>query len=531
MNDIELTSEHIKAVNRQRRIIFQDDVLANQPFRIEPVSSKLLNHAIDFYMSRLDEKPNQIDSVWFEWGEGNTAVWPSNILPRTKNVFPKWWETGIDPIQVLLEETRKRGREVFFSYRINGSDNDPMFDPPHPMDKPIPMKAEHPDWLIQLWHSFWNFAVKEVRDLKVNILREVAEMYDFDGISIDFARVPALFEQEHQWENRDFLTDFIREVRLMLLEVEKQRGRPFLLAARVPENIMGCHFDGMEVERWAREKLVDIFVLGCRSSDVDIAAFRRITAGTGIKLYPCWDEHHSSDGYHEAPIEVYRGVYANWWGQEADGVHTFNLTHSSSSDRWEVQCQIYREIGSPETLKYKDKVFYVQRRGGGHGPNVVPNPDDWSTPRHMYFNTNMFAPLPATLANDGKTDTLFTLTAADDVNATADKIEEITFRMLLSDSTTKDLLQTERLEQAVIEGFMNHKNIPPAIGIEEFIEVRVNNILLAPAKVEGGWLVFTVQPQQLTVGDNLVGVKVTKRPPDVRDKIIIEKLELHINYR
>ena len=35
----------------------------------------------------------------------------------------------------LLKESRKRGREVFFSYRINGSDNDRLFDPLfHPLD-------------------------------------------------------------------------------------------------------------------------------------------------------------------------------------------------------------------------------------------------------------------------------------------------------------------------------------------------------------------------------------------------------------
>ena len=43
----------------------------------------------------------------------------------------------------------------------------------------------------------------------------------------------------------------------------------------------------------------------------------------------------------------------------------------------------------------KDKAFVVQRRGGGHGPTVIPNPEDWSTPRSHYANTCMLAPLPA----------------------------------------------------------------------------------------------------------------------------------------
>ena len=247
-------------------------------------------------------------------------------------------------------------------------------------------------------------------------------------IQIDFARVPVLFPAGEQWEHRDLLTEFMRSVRLILLEIERKRDHPFLLAARVPENIMGCHFDGINVERWAREKLVDILVPGCRSSDVDVEAFSRITAGTGIKVYPSWDDHHSSDGYHGAPIEAYRGVTANWWSKGADGIQPFNLCFSASEDRaaqldlpanerWDVQRQIYREIGSQETLEGLDRIFYVERRGGGHHESVVPNPQAWSTPRQMYFNTNMFAPLPTPLANDGKADTLLPLFVADDVNA------------------------------------------------------------------------------------------------------------------
>ena len=74
--------------------------------------------------------------------------------------------------------------------------------------------------------------------MKLNVVREVAEMYDFDGIQIDFARIPVLFPEE-QWLHRDILTDFMRAVRTTLLDIEEKRGRPLLLAARIPEDLMG----------------------------------------------------------------------------------------------------------------------------------------------------------------------------------------------------------------------------------------------------------------------------------------------------
>ena len=514
MAGIKLTGKHIQAANRQRRIIFHHDAGASAGGieNVTPDQSNV-NAVVDYFLADIDEEGNQIDSVWYDWSEGNHAAWPSQVITSLPRLFPAWQQAGVDLVGLMLEETHKRGREVFFSYRVNGGDHDQGFSLP-------PMKAEHSEWLHKPYpnmvHIMWDLAFEGVHEYKLSILREMAEMYSFDGISIDFARNPTAFPVGEQWEKRERLTDFMREVRLMLLEIEQQRGRPFLLAARVPENIMGCHYDGMDVETWARERLVDIFVLGDRSTDVDLEAFRRITAGTGIKLYPCWSDHHASDGYQDAPIEVLRGVYANWWSQAPDGVYAFNFFPGSPettaqigrppSPRWQVQREMFAQIGSPETLQYTDKVFYVQRRGGGHGPEVVPSPDDWHTPRHSYGLTNMFAPLPAPLANDGKADTLLTLKVADDVNAAADTIEALNLRVLLSDPAGQALTA-------------------------ELIEVRINNLLLGPGRVEAGWLVFPVEPIQLAVSDNLVGVRVTNRPPEVREEIHIEKLELHVDYR
>ena len=533
LNGLTISHDHIEAINRQRRIIFQDDVLANDVFRTDEVGTERLDKIVNFYMSRLDEQPNQIDSIWFEWGEGNTAVWPSEVIPCTENVFPRWWAAGIDPVEVLLTEAKKRGREVFFSYRINGSDNDDLFDPPRPFDQPIPLKAEHPDWLIYKWHPYWNFSFKGVRDLKLNVVREVAEMYDFDGIQIDFARIPVLFPEE-QWLHHDILTDFMHNIRTTLLDIGEKRGRPLLMAARVPEDLMGCHFDGMDVEAWVRDFLVDILVVGTRTANADVAAFRRITVDTPIKLYPSFDDHHSTDGYREPDLEVWRGTCANWWLQNPDGMHTFNLMVSSPesaqnlginpSPRWETQRKVFSEIGSSDTLKGVDKVFFVERRGGGHAEYVVPSPANWHTPRHMYFQTNMLATLPAALVDDGGEDTLLTLNVADDVNAASAEIDQITLRIAISDEAGEALSVNERLEN-----------------LGSRVEVRLNNILLDTPRTETvenskgdsfeNWLIFTAPARYLAVGANLVGVRLNQRLPAVFGRIQIEKLELHIRYR
>ena len=286
--------------------------------------------------------------------------------------------------------------------------------------------------------------------------------------------------------------------------------------------------------------------MGCRSFDVDIPAFRRITEGTNIKLYPCIDDHHASDGYQWPPIEVMRGVAANWYHQGADGIQTFNFAHATpeGTDRllgqmylekgWETHQQAYHEIGDADGLKHKNKIFVVQRRGGGHGTIVIPNPEDWSTPRFMYFNTNMFGQLPAPLDNDSKVDTLLTITVADNVDTEVERVDRITLRLLLSDLEAENLTDDERLRPVTV-ATIGHpgtlQNTPAAKGIEDQIEVRVNNILLGTPRIEEGWLTFAVEPKFLAVGDNLVGLRVTERSADAQHQILIEKLEVHLEYR
>ena len=538
-----LFAEHIAAIERERRVVVNFDAFPSM-MHLPSIDVEQMKAALFEF---IDDPRTRIDSVWWNFTEGNEAYWPSKVLPFIEAPpYGEWAETGFDPVQTLLDETRRRGLETFFSYRINGSDNDVPGRTPK-----LAMKEEHPDWLIHTWNKtigdasgerlngYWNFSVEGVRDYKLSILEEIAEQYDYDGMEIDFARVCPVLPPGRQWESRGALTEFMRALRSMLLRVGDSRERPFLLAARVPENLVGCHMDGLDVETWVRERLVDIFTLGCRSYDVDIAAFRRITQGTHIRLYPALDDHHSTDGYQFPPIEVFRGVMANWLHQGADGLQAFNFAYARSETLekygmrdmwpgWPTHLQFYRELADVDAMMEHSKVFVAQRRGGGHGPFVVPNPEDWITPRWMYFNTNMFAPLPVALDPEGRADTLLQVYVGEEVPDDA----IVTFHLLLSDESAAQLPDNERLAHVLV-ATIGHpdgrlENIPPAIGIEQRVEVRLNNALLDAATVKEGWLVLDATPPQLAVGENLVGVRIADGRVSMTGKVSIEKVEIHV---
>ena len=503
-----------------------------------------------------DDPESQIDSIWWNWGEGHQAPYPSKVMPLyDQEGYRKWVEEGVDIMRIFLEATKERGLEAFYSYRVNGSDNDLV------VTREIPMKQRHPEWLLAgPWAPdrkiFWDFRNQEIRDYKLSILREVVENYDFDGIEIDFARGPITLPLGQQWKYRHHLTDFMSRVRRLTLQAAEQRGRPILLAARLPASIEGCRIDGIDIETWTSRQLLDIIALGCRSYEGDVAAYRRITAGTPIKLLGGSDEHHTSDGYDWPPIEVLRGVFANWWQQGVDGIYCFNWTYAMKEDAARIDAllhdsrmapvhrRLYREIGDPERLHRKDKTFVVQRRGGGG--SGAPGTVGWETPR-FFLNTNMLAQLPAALDDQGKADTLLKLWVADPLGRESKNIRDLSLRLILHDAAAGPHIEKmntsvkpeppgpNRMPRALIALFkrINHLyNSSPLDDIGKRIEVRINNLLLEEPVEEDGWLVFPgLDPDLFATGTNLVGVRVTGRSPQATAPLFVEKLELQVDYR
>jgi hypothetical protein len=300
-----------------------------------------------------------------------------------------------------------------------------------------------------------------------------------------------------------------------------------LLAAKVPERLEGCRMDGLDTEAWAQQGLVDILTLGSRSMDVDTAAFRRVTAGRNIKLQPCHDAYHATDGYRSPPIEFFRGVFGNWWQQGADAVVAFNWSNASPEVCERVgaeagpasERQALLEVGSPETLRGRDKLFAVERRWG------YPWTDG-------YANANMLAPLPAKLPNDGR-ETRFVVRVCDHLAATMEPIEELTVRVVLFGAQLDDRLSVTLngipLGAPVVADsswkdpqIYSPQQQPTSGGSGKYVINPEQRLLL---------LIYVASPAQFRLGENQIEVRVADRVPyGPGDDISIEKLEVAVRY-
>ncbi len=512
---LELPAEHRRAAARRRRIVVQYDAYNALGVDIE--------EWIKYRFAYIDEPGSQIDAIWWDIGPLGPAVYPG---PKDNPQLEPWRKVTVDSAGRLVQETRKRGLEAFWSHRVSEVDISPTGRGAAWKEAAHPFKQEHPDWLLKTWwpHGLWNYAVPEVRQFKVDLLRQITEAYDLDGFQLDFARHVPCLPPGRQWEMRHHVTRFVRMARIMLLDVARRRRRPILLAARVPRNLAGCRIDGFDIVEWSRQNLVDVLTLGTRSVDVDVAGYRKATAGSHIKLQPCLDDHHATDGYRYPPIEFFRGAFANWWQQGADSVVTFNWSNAPPEIGERVgarpgpksQQQAYHEIGSQATLAKKDKIFVVERRGG------YP----WA---EGFFNRNDTAPLPIKLDPGGRP-TMLTVRISDDLAKLADTVKQVIVRVILFQARPDDEYEVRMggtpLRQLVRDADWKDPQIfsprpQPASGGSGNYKVNPAQKLLR--------LDFAIAPQTCRVGENRVDVRFSNQPTDARN-VVLEKLEVHVGY-
>lgn len=516
---IVLADDHRALLNdRHRRIVMQHDVfwvLLNY-LKMHPEGVPPFEPFRDAVFGYADEPGTQIDAIWWDIG-GNPvgSVYPSKLFqPEIHPLVKRWHEAGVDWRKELINETRRRELETFWNHRI--SEVDILPEGGHAKE-PCPLKVQHPDWVLPVtwWpHGMWNLAAAGLREHKVAVLRELATRFDLDGIQIDFARHVSCLPVGRQWEMREHVTEFMRMTRTMLLEVAQQRGRPLMLAARVPQTLDGCHADGFDLKAWAGQKLVDILTLGSRTMDVDVEGIRA-AVGPDIQLQPCFDDHHATDGYRYAPIEYVRGMFANHFQRGANSVVTFNWSIATPDLAKTVGGEIaplthqiaFKEIGDPKTLAGKNKAFAVERRGG------YPWADG-------FFNRNDTAPLPLKLDHTAK----LTVHLSDGPSAKA----KLTLRCVLFQAAASDTFDLRfndtPLTVDVIDPEWKDAQIfspkpQPASGGKGFYKVNPKQQLL---RIEAA-----VPHDAWKIGPNEVSIRVASSP---QRAVQLEKMEAHLSY-
>ena len=498
---------------------------------------------VSLVFTPLDEKA--VDAVLFSFGSGNVAEYQSNVLewpgqadqfrfPETRNwhgtleVDPSdqyrnpraLADAGANPPAVIVEECHKRGIDAFVSLRMNDCHDGQHARGKLPNPELATFKRQNPDWLVPDldWWTALNFAHPRVRSLKLRVIEEFFDRWDFDGIELDWLRHTLYFPRGTEVENTHHLTALMRKVRDSLKRRAKKRGRPIEVAVRIPERVDWCLAGGFDIRTWIAEDLVDILILGQGLTELPtLKEFRSLMSNRQLPVYPCMTTY--GNGYRIYPEDVVRGNAANLWRDGADGLSTFNWFFYGDWRR-----SLLGQIASPTRLPGLDKQHLLVQRV--EAPRRGPGSD------YVRFNTQSRAPaLPVKLSVG--TPKMLSIPLGADCSpgqrhpATAKLY--IAFEFLGNRDELELTLNGHRLEvntdteQLQTRPVIRHIEIPPDQGLLGVPATRSMDVSFDGLRID-------VPVKILRSGHNQMAIELRRRTPGIEHPLRMLRVELATRY-
>ena len=293
---------------------------------------------------------------------GNAVIGPS---PKGHELMPvnfrRLLSKGYDPLAIVIDEAHKNKIRLAANLRM-----DAYYENPPTYAEWFNSKffTEHPEYRLIGWanrgpETSLDYFYPAVRNERFRILQEAASQYDVDIIDLDYTRYAPFFglaaadsfqkkygrqpdRNNDDWEwykyRAGFMTEFIRDLRRMLDEQGKKKGKRIELWALVHYE----HFlrQGLDVETWIKEGLVDAISAGVERQtntrpDISVEKFVRMAKGTNCKIFARLDLNQGYDpeplqdpkawsGFTTTPVDIQKTIYLKYFRQGADGIYLFN---------------------------------------------------------------------------------------------------------------------------------------------------------------------------------------------------------------
>jgi hypothetical protein len=270
-------------------------------------------------------------------GGARGRLWPHQVWLLT--------ERKADHVARWLARSRKHGAEAWLSVRMNdwhyNHEPDSYWHGSLWRTRPdLYRRGYRNEW----WHDLlFDYGKAEVREHHLNLIRELFERFDADGVELDWIRNPQLFRPGFEEAGLPLLNGFMREVRALADRAAKARGRAVRVGVRVPEEPETARRLGMDAAAWMREGWTDHVTLspflGTCPFDPPLELWRDLAGGRpvtfGLTLNPTVSPFHSASirkGTLPAEPELLRGAAAAGYFRGAERVTLFNFCYWETPD-------------------------------------------------------------------------------------------------------------------------------------------------------------------------------------------------------
>jgi hypothetical protein len=421
--------------------------------------------------------PFRREHVDLTLGYVNAADWNGRFQP--------WIDKYLDIDRRRFDEDRQDDFEQELALREESRASHPLKDVADRVGR-----ASRDLWS---WASY-DYAKPAVRARFLGIVEEACRRYDLDGIELDWCRMAMFFKQGTERRHIAVMNDFVHQVHGRLAEHGRQRGRPILLAMRVPDSIDLCLDAGLDPETWARHGWMDLLMAGSglMTFSIPMSEWTQLGHQHGIAVYGCIDRiaapfgtgHPKFDSRDpetdlDAPgrYDAVHAAAARFWDAGVDGICLYNWhTHHGPTDPRDYGK--LPEVARPDFLARADKVYQLDptyARLAAHAPACVAG----QLPRHF-------------ITQAGSSILQFKLDIVDDPAAVA--------RARLQ-------MQWQRgMDQKRISVALNGNGLPALTPLAPDEVAGVSSIVTST--IREGWFVSDIPPAALRQGDNELSVTV-----------------------
>ena len=210
-----------------------------------------------------------------------------------------------------------------------------------------------------------DYGRKEVREYAMSLIKEYFELFDMDGLELDWMRFPYHFRPGHEMIDGEHLVDFMREVRELANQAAKRRKHNIKIAVRVPSDPDNAAKLGLDAVKWAELDLIDQVIptpFLFLDTNIPITLWRRllgdnIEIGAGLELA-------AKISWTSERVVCDKGIVsacaANYLTQGADYIYLFNYMDSNTAMECSKEfAQVLNSAGKLQTAIQNPRRYIV----------------------------------------------------------------------------------------------------------------------------------------------------------------------------
>ena len=516
----------------ERRIIYVSDPSSIARFHLpDPTTEEDLRRWVD---EMADAGADTF--IQEAYTQGWTTYWRIDELeydarPQHRRFLPLI-EAGVQPLQVLLDQSRRRGMEFMAGMRVN--DNHGHISVEQGVGAGASFLLDNPQWQIKdtvgsldrKMSTHLDFTFPEVRDYVASVAERMLATFDLDGIELCF-RDRAYFPEGTEREGQPHMTDFVRAVRDILRKAGDARGKNLVLGARVPPTLDHCRDQGLDIETWVKDGLIDYVSPGdlmYTAINEPLDEFGEMTRGTGCMLYPGILPHSSARRirFYEGQWltrEQIRAAAKNFYAAGADGMSFYNhMVPIDWAPFYPMALFEMEDLSDPERVVQGVRHYLFEPMLAGQGiwenglaPNGRPAPERITLSRSATGDSGTFRfRVCEDVANVRRASLLFrayNMTLGDELEVRLNGVEITAPALRFRDDE-------KRIDQKAGVDKSTHKT------------AGLSPLPAIPDSFVTGW--FRLMSPPMVFGDNHLEVALKSGDPVESEDIVIEEIEVHV---